>query len=390
VELHSDLADGNHRSILATLFDLRSPPVESLLRASKGTAYCLVTCAVLIVGVFALQHYRWSSLVYLSQPKLVIAYVTDHRVRALVRLIEHERQLEAADAFRTLVDAAPGVLVSGKMFRRIDADGLSTYGYKPLLQKVMFRTPFNVVRSGFELEDGPGVRTALDEIRPELLATASYDEHGFRRVEPVLTRNCATRALFLGDSFTDGMWVDDRDTFVDLFGHLVRERSSLQLCPTNAGVNGYGSSEEAYTLEHSYDAVGSPRIVFIMHFPNDVDADYDAVIHGAFADAKRKWAETLETLRRMNAYCRQRNATLVLVAIPAALQLSVPSTARNYQDVLRAFARSQEMPFIDLLPGLRASGRTDLYWTWDPHFTPAGHRVVAEILYTETKGAFRQ
>jgi hypothetical protein len=31
-----------------------------------------------------------------------------------------------------------------------------------------------------------------------------------------------------------------------------------------------------------------------------------------------------------------------------------------------------------------------LYWTWDPHFTPAGHRVVAEILYTETKGAFRQ
>jgi hypothetical protein len=26
-----------------------------------------------------------------------------------------------------------------------------------------------------------------------------------------------------------------------------------------------------------------------------------------------------------------------------------------------------------------------LYWSWDPHLTPAGHRAVAGLLYEATK-----
>ena len=66
-------------------------------------------------------------------------------------------------------------------------------------------------------------------------------------------------ALFLGDSFTDGLWVNDADTFVNVYGHIVRERAGVKLCPVNAGVNGYGSLEEAYLLEHDFESAGRPR-----------------------------------------------------------------------------------------------------------------------------------
>jgi hypothetical protein len=44
-------------------------------------------------------------------------------------------------------------------------------------------------------------------------------------------------------------------------------------------VNGYGSLEEAYRLEH--DIRASPQMVVVEHFPNDIDADYDAVLRGS-------------------------------------------------------------------------------------------------------------
>jgi hypothetical protein len=29
------------------------------------------------------------------------------------------------------------------------------------------------------------------------------------------------------------------------------------------------------------------------------------------------------------------------------------------------------------------------YWDWDPHFTPLGHRVVANALYDATERLFK-
>ena len=80
---------------------------------------------------------------------------------------------------------------------------------------------------------------------PDVWLKPRYDRLGFRRVDPELTHDCATRVLFLGDSFTDGVGVNDNETFVNRYGHLVRERLRLSACPINAGVEGYGSLEES-------------------------------------------------------------------------------------------------------------------------------------------------
>jgi hypothetical protein len=45
----------------------------------------------------------------------------------------------------------------------------------------------------------------------------------------------------------------------------------------------------------------------------------------------------------------------------------------------------RHIPFIDLLEHMPRAGIQQLFWDWDPHLTPQGHRVVADILYRETR-----
>lgn len=314
--------------------------------------------------------------------EFVRSYLFDPRLRRLVQAIAEED----ADLgeLATVWDTNSSALLSRRLFQNVDMNAAHKYMYKPNLRKLMFRTGPAGLDQEIETEDSPEIRKALQEVDTSFVA-ASYDRFGFRRVDTDLTRDCEAHVLFLGDSFTDGMWVNDSDTFVNRYGHLARERSNLRVCPVNAGVNGYGSPEEAYVLEHSFEAAGQPRVVFVMYFANDVDADYAAVIDGTVVDGARKWTESLSYLRQAAQFSRQHGATLVLAAIPPVEQLSRPSTRKNYQDVLRRFCETETIPFIDLLVTFGALNQQGLYWDWDPHFTPRGHEVLADILYRETK-----
>jgi hypothetical protein len=187
-------------------------------------------------------------------------------------------------------------------------------------------------------------------------------------------------------SFTDGLWVNDADTFVNLYGHVVRERSGVKLCPVNAGVNGYGPPEEAYVLEHDFEAAGRPSLVFVMFFPNDVDADYDAVLAGRIQASDARWQRSLDQLARMRRFSAAQGTTLIIAAITTLEQALDRSSPSYYQDVLRDFCHREGIPFINLIDTFRTLDIRALYWDWDPHFTPKGHRAVADVLFEHTKG----
>ena len=332
--------------------------------------------------LFGVKHYRLPMVRPLFRFELVRAYLFDARLRRLVQAIADEDA--SLGDLATVWDTNSSALLSRRLFQSVDMNAAHKYMYKPNLRKLMFRTGPAGLDEEIEVEDSPEIRKALREADTSFVA-ASYDRFGFRRVDTDLTRDCEAHVLFLGDSFTDGMWVSDSETFANRYGHLVRERSNVRVCPVNAGVNGYGSLEEAYVLEHSFETAGEPRVVFVMYFANDVDADYVAVIEGTVADGPRKWTESLSYLRQAVRFSRQHGATLVLAAIPPVEQLSRPSTRKNYQDVLRRFCEAEAIPFIDLLVEFGAVDRRGLYLDWDPHFTARGHEVVAGILYEETK-----
>ena len=53
--------------------------------------------------------------------------------------------------------------------------------------------------------------------------------------------------------------------------------------------------------------------------------------------------------------------------------------------MLRRFCAREGLQFIDLLQSIPPVDAHDMYFEWDSHFTPKGHRRVAEILYDQTK-----
>jgi len=339
-------------------------------------------------GIYLLvERPTYRMLGSLRQARLVRAYLFNPSLRRFARTLA--AQDPKTDLFATLWDVDTGVLLSRHLYRSVAMDGAAKYMYKPSLKKLGFRTGASGLHWNMETEDTPAIRAALAELDTPFIVTASYDELGFRNGDPKPASGCTARALFLGDSFTDGLWVGDADTFVNLYGRLVRERSGVMLCPVNAGVNGYGPFEEAFVLEHYFEQAGRPAFVFVMFFANDVDADYDGVIDGTIADHDRRWRDSLDQIARIKRFVSGHGATLVLAAIPPAEQVFAHRSQEHYQDVLRAFSEREGIQFVNLIDRLSSPDARAFFWDWDPHFTPLGHRVVAEAMYDETERLFK-
>jgi hypothetical protein len=340
------------------------------------------------LGVYLLaERPSYRRLGSLRQARLVRAYLFNPGLRRFARTLA--AQDPRADLFSTLWDIDTGVLLSRHMYQSVTMDGAAKYMYKPHLKKLGFRTRASGLRWNMETEDTPAIRAALHDLDTPFMVAASYDGLGFRQGDADLAAGCSARALFLGDSFTDGLWVDDTNTFVNVYGRLVRERTGVALCPVNTGVNGYGPSEEAYVLEHYFDQTGRPAFVFVMFFPNDVDADYDAVMKGTLPDRDRRWRDSLDQIARIKRFVSARGSRLVLAAIPPAEQVVDHGPQEHYQNVLRAFSEQQGIQFVNLIDRLTTPEARTLFWDWDPHFTPRGHRAVAEALYGETERLFK-
>lgn len=316
-------------------------------------------------------------------PSLLFAYLFNAKVRRLAAALY--RQDPHTDVLATVWDTNSRVLLSRRLFREVDMDGVRKYAYTFNLRKLSFFAGAGDLQWKMETVDTPDMRDTLRDIDTTYFSEASYDEHGFRRADPGLSTGCERHVLFLGDSFTDGLWVKDGETFANVYARIARDRSGRHVCPVNAGVNGYGSFEERFVLEHEFDRAGRPSLIFVMYFPNDVDQDYTAVLGGTLPDAARLWRQSLDELRRMKRLASRHGAAIVLVAIPTAEQFFERQPQTHYQDVLRAFAAEEGIPFVNLHDGFAAANPRELYWPWDAHFTPAGHRVAAELLYGATR-----
>ncbi len=116
-----------------------------------------------------------------------------------------------------------------------------------------------------------------------------------------------------------------------------------------------------------------------------------------YDEARRQseWERLFASVRAIQALCAERGIDFVLTAYPWGHQVgsdewqpgrfafigeeSIPSDASL--DAIRSLARADNMPFIDLFVPLRAyRGSAKLYHRYDMHWTPAGHRVVADAL----------
>ncbi|MEN8160280.1 MAG: SGNH/GDSL hydrolase family protein [Myxococcota bacterium] len=275
--------------------------------------------------------------------------------------------------------------------------------------------------------------------RPNLrqrFASRDFDvlvEHGpdgFRLAEPPASASATRHVLVLGDSFVWGWGVGQGEIFTD---HIQRALAP-DVAITNRGLNAIGTSQEYLILGRELEARKYDRVL-LMFTPNDVkdnadpkegrrpwfELEGDRLIarntepkplmswrrrmlkHHSHAysflsfrwgllkkqmkkrkplaerqrDAKdlrelRGWEVTIQLLRTIDALAREHGASLHLV-------YAHPGNPLAHERVVELCERSG-VALVDLTPTLAAQPDLALNFTYDPHWTPQGHRAVAEAL----------
>jgi len=126
--------------------------------------------------------------------------------------------------------------------------------------------------------------------------------------------------------------------------------------------------------------------------------DPDGLRHNLLLDTpamNEGWKELEDALTKLNREVNASGSRLLLVCIPAAVQvdstywwlknLGVRLDERVTQDTvfqhrLAEFAKTQDIPLVDLLPGLRKRSTARLYYEQDGHWTAAGHDAAARLI----------
>jgi lysophospholipase L1-like esterase len=323
---------------------------------------------------------------FIRRNQLLSKIFLDEDYKRLMDALVENELMDAVDenerrdqVFSTVWDFDAGVLLSRRMFEEVDMFGQTKYRYRPNITIHYLR-----VWSGLRYESLEFVET--EDIKPLLEKVDFYrdvyfetDENGFKKTafpfEPA-----APKVFFLGDSFTEGLFVKPENTFVNQFGMKLKE-NGVHATPLNLGVNGYSAKEMSWTLE-TFAPLFHPKIVIVNLFPNDVHADYNKVVQGD-GIPESNYTRMFKYLQRMSNYCRDFNIALVIAVIPPKKQLGVLHNFSAFQDRVREWCNGQGVLFLDPRAFFGPLGADKLYFSWDPHFSSAGHKYYAEFLYRE-------
>ncbi len=251
------------------------------------------------------------------------------------------------------------------------------------------------------------------------------------------------RILALGDSITAGVGVAAEHTYArQLETFLSRRETPVRVL--NAGVAGYGVWQELDRLKEKRGLV-KPHLIMLQTYWNDLypkPATVTALSPGTSGDPNETIQQYLRLFKRSRVllFLRERWASLantisptfdwthrdrivhgvtdpyldkaysdleqnlvelaslgqeavpIVLIVPMPMQVQQPDPpATHMQQRIAAMAERAGLRTLDLLPALRQAyaEHQDLYIPWDnEHFTPQGHKVVAEALqrYLEQEG----
>jgi lysophospholipase L1-like esterase len=230
----------------------------------------------------------------------------------------------------------------------------------------------------------------------EFQFSVSTDAKGRRFIpQPGAVRHTV---LFLGDSCTFGIPVNDNETFPALVQKRMEGIQSI-----NAGVPGYSAFQGRLFLE-GIDSAFRPDVVVVTFWPNDRsvwdhlgDAEHQELIaaeqSGEFSryrivrllrratPGKRPRLtdeEFADQIRQILRWCRERNSKPILQIWPARQQMATTDEI-DQQQILRKIATEDRVPVVDLVPLFRQR-RDSILFVDSVHATKEGYTLVADAL----------
>ena len=328
----------------------RSIAVNKLIKKICFAFVTIVLTTFIIAGLiwFYLEAVKRDYIMIpgfvLRRFKPIKIYLHNEKIHKLAALASKD---EEQGVFETISDSSDRVFLSRKEFDVVEMYGQTRYRYKPYLRKMAFGVQAEGRIWEFEMLENEEALRFSSQLKTLAVKIASFDQNGFRKTDFNLDSKCKETILFVGDSFTEGLFVGDRETFVNHFGHLINAEREDLICPINGGVNGYSALEESFVIENNFEKFRY-HTVFLMHFPNDIYSDCSKVIYNSAEGFETGWRENFFYMNKIAQFCKLHGITLIVVAIHPNVQLNTPATKRNYQDRLKAFCDESKIYFIDL------------------------------------------
>ncbi len=279
-----------------------------------------------------------------------------------------------SDTFQTTWDFDDGVGLSRKMFITEEMFGAIKYRYRPNTGIYNVRVWSGLTHQMLAMSAAPEIAALLER---NTLARKVYFETDANGFKPTARTAGGPPILMLGDSFVEGLWVSPEETFTSVLAGMLKAGGTPG-SPINMGVNGYSTLEMAWTLER-YAPKMRPVLVLVNLFPNDVHNDYRRVVVGEVPEAN--YREMLGHLERMMRYCRSRGIIMALAVIPPKEQFSFLRSFSDFQDRVGWWAGKRGVPLFDPREHFDSIGPGRIYFPWDPHFSPEGHRHYAKFLH---------
>ncbi len=134
-------------------------------------------------------------------------------------------------------------------------------------------------------------------------------------------------------------------------------------------------------------------------------ANAEIVAHTLSGDVDRseQWRAIFDSIVKMKAFCENHGVEFILTVYPWAHQVSdtewipgrytfMPRNAvasDKSLNTVHELSASNNIQLIDLFPAFRAyKGHDALYYSHDQHWTPAGHRVVADGIAEQLRARY--
>ena len=274
-----------------------------------------------------------------------------------------------------------------------------------------------VVRQTFDLSQlrQPGVRVDVAPFHINALGNRGAESDFAKPAD-------TTRLVFLGDSVTFGYYVRDEEAYPAVVAARwqASSSSSRHVEEINAGVSGL-NVDQIFCHLRERALSWSPDAVIWGFYVNDlVEQEADVLFpvrrlggwtcldetalgrliercllasrwgfslavdgqHPVNQTVEQAWRHAERLVEESHRLLEARGATLILVAIPSAIQLGRPWTRCSYQERLRRLCARHDIGFVDPLPLLEsASPATNLYVSGDLiHPNAQGHAVIASAI----------
>jgi hypothetical protein len=232
----------------------------------------------------------------------------------------------------------------------------------------------------FLVPDGPGLTAALEGtggtvVEGSLQTTNSW---GLRGPEP--DPSASLKGIVLGDSFMQGMLIDDAHTPPECLRSLLQNRLKTSVSLLNTGHVGYSPEQYYYTLLE-YTPRFHPDFVVVSVCPNDFVGMDDVFQEGGDWDEARYWLDEIQR------YARSQGMVHLVVPAPMEKRIGARRLAGYYpgrvSNILVSSGLEYRDPMEDFvdehLLGMIEAERVGKRPQWSPLFNGAigdGHFSV--------------